>query len=177
MKFGMLRSIALAAAVVFGHAGLASAQDYPSRIIRVVLPFAAGSPTDALLRILAEPLSKRLGQAVVIENKAGATGMIGAAAVAQSAPDGYTLLFGTNTTQVANKFFFKSINYDGLKDFAPIAVVGGVPHALVVNASLPVKTAQELIDHAKQNPRQALLPARKQHHAHHRGDVPGHDRR
>lgn len=145
------------AALLLGATNV-SAQTYPNRVVTIVLPFAAGSPTDALLRIITPPLSNRLGQPIVIDNKPGATGMIGASFVAKAQPDGYTLLFGTNTTQVANKYFFKSLPYDGEKDFSAIAVVGGVPHALVVHPSLPVSTVQELIAHAKSNPDKVMFP-------------------
>lgn len=153
-----IRALLLACAFTIYTIGSLSAQNFPTRYIKVVLPFAAGSPTDALLRILAEPLSKRLGQNIVIENKPGATGMIGTAEVAKSTPDGYTLLFGTNTTQVANKFFFKNISYDGSKDFTAVAVVGGVPHALVVTSSLKVNSVSELIEYANKNPGKLLFP-------------------
>ncbi len=123
-----------------------------------MVPFAAGSPTDAVARVLSDSLSKRLGQPLIVQNRPGATGMIGSEYVARSQPDGYTLLFGTNTTQVANKYFFKNVSYDGLKDFAPVAIVGGVPHALVVNPSVPVNSVAELIDYAKANPGKLSFP-------------------
>jgi len=159
-----MRSLASFAALASACAALllgatnAQAQTYPTRAVKIVLPFAAGSPTDAVLRIITNPLSKRLGQPVVIDNKPGATGMLGTNFAAKAQPDGYTLLFGTNTTQVANKYFFKSLPYDGEKDFAAVAVVGGVPHALVVNPSLPVNSVQELIAHAKSNPGKVMFP-------------------
>ena len=149
--------LAATATFVLG-ASNANAQSYPNKPLKIVLPFAAGSPPDAMLRIITGPLSKRLGQPVVVDNKPGATGMLGTDFVAKSAPDGYTLLYGTNTTQVANKYFFKSIPYDGEKDFAPIAIAGGVPHALVVNPSLPVNSVQELIDYAKVHPGTVAFP-------------------
>ncbi|EKD97488.1 MAG: hypothetical protein ACD_23C00899G0004 [uncultured bacterium] len=138
--------------------GTVHAQTFPSKPIKLVLPFAAGSPTDALARVIAGPLSKRLGQAIIIDNKPGATGMLGTDFVAKAPADGYTLLFGTNTTQVANKYFFKSMPYDGEKDFVPVVIVGGVPHALVVNPSLPVNSVQDLIKYAKANPDAVSFP-------------------
>ncbi len=138
--------------------GSAHAQPYPSKPIKIVLPFAAGSPTDALARVISGPLSKRLGQTVIIDNKPGATGMLGTDFVAKAPADGYTLLFGTNTTQVANKYFFKTMPYDGERDFVPIVVVGGVPHALVVHPSLPVNSVQELIQYAKSKPGTVSFP-------------------
>lgn len=157
MKFPVLAgliSFSLASPALFA----ADAADYPSRPVTMVLPFAAGSPTDAVARVLSESLSKQLGQSFIVQNRPGATGMIGSEYVARAKPDGYTLLFGTNTTQVANKYFFKNVSYDGLKDFDPVAIVGGVPHALVVNKSVPVNTVQELIDYAKKNPGKISFP-------------------
>ena len=150
--------VSACAMLLLGTTTNASAQTYPTRPVKIVLPFAAGSPTDAVLRVISAPLSKRLGQPVIVDNKPGATGMLGTEFVAKAQPDGYTLLFGTNTTQVANKYFFKSLPYDGEKDFAAIAVVGGVPHALVVNPSLPVNSVQELIAYAKANPGKVSFP-------------------
>jgi len=150
--------VSACAMLLLGTTTDASAQTYPTRPVKIVLPFAAGSPTDAVLRVISAPLSKRLGQPVIVDNKPGATGMLGTEFVAKAQPDGYTLLFGTNTTQVANKYFFKSLPYDGEKDFAAIAVVGGVPHALVVNPSLPVNSVQELIAYAKANPGKVSFP-------------------
>lgn len=131
---------------------LAFAQAYPSKPIRIVVPFAAGSPTDALARVLARSLSPRLKQPIVVDNKPGATGIIGTDHVAKADPDGYTLLFATNTTQAANAALFKKLPYDPLKDFSAISVVGGVPHALVVNPSLQVNSVPELVQYAKANP-------------------------
>jgi len=129
----------------------------PGRLT-IVVPFAAGSPTDAVARVVAEALGKRLGQSMVVQNRPGATGMIGSEYVARAQPDGYTLLFGTNTTQVANQYFFKKVSYDGQKDFAPVAIVGGVPHALVVNPSVPVNSVAELIAYAKAHPGKLSFP-------------------
>lgn len=157
--FAHIAAVAAAGvALSVGVSKAQSAEGYPTKPIKIVLPFAAGSPTDAVARILSVPLSRRLGQAVVIDNKPGATGMVGTEYVAKSPPDGYTLLFGTNTTQVANKYFFKTMPYDGERDFSPIAIVGGVPHALVVNPSLPVNSVQELIQYALSKPDAISFP-------------------
>ncbi|QQS14230.1 MAG: tripartite tricarboxylate transporter substrate binding protein [Rhodospirillales bacterium] len=131
----------------------ARAQDaFPSKPLRIVVPFAAGSATDLAGRGLGAKLQEILKQPVVIENKPGASGQLGAQAVATAAPDGYTLLMGTNTTNAANGALFKKLSYDPAKDFAPIArVVMGV-NCLVVNPDLPVKTTAELIAYAKANP-------------------------
>ena len=157
MKFSLLFGL-LALTVCAQGAVAAPASAFPEKPITVVVPFAAGSPTDAVARVLSDSLSKRLGQPLIVQNRPGATGMIGNEYVARAQPDGYTLLFGTNTTQVANKYFFKNVSYDGLKDFAPVAIVGGVPHALVVNPSVPVSSVAELIAYAKANPGKLSFP-------------------
>ena len=128
------------------------AQDYPTKPIRIVVPFAAGSATDVTARGLGNKLQETLKQTIVIENKPGASGQIGASAVATAPADGYTLLMGTNTTNAANPALFKKLSYDPEKDFAPIArCVTGV-NALVVNNDVPVKSVAELIAYAKANP-------------------------
>lgn len=157
MKFSLFSGL-LAFALGAQCVAAPATSSFPEKPITVVVPFAAGSPTDAVARVLSDSLSKRLGQPLIVQNRPGATGMIGSEYVARSQPDGYTLLFGTNTTQVANKYFFKSISYDGLKDFAPVAIVGGVPHALVVNPSVPVNSVAELIAYAKANPGKLSFP-------------------
>ncbi|MCF7768970.1 Bug family tripartite tricarboxylate transporter substrate binding protein [Achromobacter pulmonis] len=157
MKFSLLSGL-LALIVCAQGAVAAPASAFPEKPITIVVPFAAGSPTDAVARVLSDSLSKRLGQPLIVQNRPGATGMIGSEYVARAQPDGYTLLFGTNTTQVANKYFFKNVSYDGLKDFAPVAIVGGVPHALVVNPSVPVSSVAELIAYAKANPGKLSFP-------------------
>ena len=157
MKFSLLFGL-LALTVCAQGAVAAPASAFPEKPITVVVPFAAGSPTYAVARVLSDSLSKRLGQPLIVQNRPGATGMIGSEYVARAQPDGYTLLFGTNTTQVANKYFFKNVSYDGLKDFAPVAIVGGVPHALVVNPSVPVSSVAELIAYAKANPGKLSFP-------------------
>lgn len=135
-----------------GWAAGARAQAWPSRPITVVVPFGAGSGTDVTGRILAQQLGPALGQNVIIENKVGATGMIAANAVAQSAPDGYTLLFATNSTHGSNPSLFKRITYDPVADFAPIGRLGAFGYFVVVNAQLPVRSVAELVAYAKANP-------------------------
>jgi len=130
----------------------AVAQAFPSKPIKIVVPFAAGSATDLTARGLGAKLQDILKQPVVIEDKPGASGQLGASAVATAPADGYTLLMGTNTTNAANPALFKKLSYDPEKDFAPIArCVTGV-NALVVNNDVPAKTVAELIDYAKKNP-------------------------
>ena len=133
--------------------GLAQGQTaYPTRPITLVVPFPAGSGTDAVARIVATELATVLGQAVIVENKAGGNATIGAQQVARAAPDGYTLLGATNTPLSAAPWLMKTISYDPLKDFTPIARGGNLPFMLVINPKLPVKDIQELVALAKKNP-------------------------
>lgn len=127
-------------------------QAYPSAPIAMVIPFAAGSGTDAVARVVAKALGERLKQQVLVENRAGAGGQLAAQHVASAKPDGYTLLMTTNTTHSANPWLFRKLRYDPLKDFTPIARVGELPFAVVVNNDLPAKTLPELIALAKANP-------------------------
>lgn len=119
-------------------------QSYPSRPIRVIIPFPAGGPTDVLGRIVAQKLSERLGQSVVVDNKPGASGMIGADMVAKAAPDGYTLLVNASL-HVINPSLYEKPRYDAIADFAPLSNLADVPLVLVVNSKAPVQTVKELI--------------------------------
>ena len=130
----------------------ASAQTYPGKPITIVVPFAAGSGTDSIARIVGQQLSVAFNQSVVIENKVGASGVLAATYVARAAPDGYTLLMATNSTHSANPHLFKSLSYDPVKDFAPVARAGSYVFMLVVNPDIPAKTLPELVAHAKANP-------------------------
>ena len=130
----------------------ATIQAYPDGPVRIVVPFPPGGTADVLARLVSRRLEERLGKPFVIENKSGAGGMIGAAAVAQSAPDGYTILLGTIATHGINNSVYKKMPYDAVRDFEPITVVASPPNVLVVNPSLPVKSVAELIDYAKKNP-------------------------
>ncbi len=136
---------ALAASVSF-------AADYPARPVRVIVPFGAGSATDVVARTVGQNLGEALGQAMVIDNRAGANGTIGAELAAKSPKDGYTLLMSTNTPSAAAPSLMKKINYDPVKDFAPIARIGTIAFVLVANPSLPAKSIKELIALAKQQP-------------------------
>ena len=111
---------------------------WPSKPVRIIVPFAAGGTTDILARALAPELSKAFGQTFIVENKAGAGGNLGADLVAKSPPDGYTLLMGTVGTQSINPSLYPKMPYDSVKDFAPITLVAGVPNVLVMN---PAKAA------------------------------------
>ncbi|WP_020202856.1 MULTISPECIES: Bug family tripartite tricarboxylate transporter substrate binding protein [Cupriavidus] len=129
-----------------------AAEAYPSRPIRLVVPFTPGGTTDILARLVALKLGEALGQTVVVDNRPGAGGNIGAEAVAKAAPDGYTLLMGTLGTQVTNQFIYARMPYDSGKDFAPVTLVANSPNVLLTNATLPVKSVAELIALAKQQP-------------------------
>jgi tripartite-type tricarboxylate transporter receptor subunit TctC len=133
-------------------ASLAHAQPYPSKSITFVVPFAAGSATDNLARVLSEQLSASWKQPVVIDNKPGASGFIAAQQVANAKPDGYTVFITANTTHAANSALFKKLPYDPVKDFEPIAVLGTVPLAVVVHPSIPATNMKELIAYGKANP-------------------------
>ena len=130
----------------------ALADSYPSRTIKMIVPYPPGGTTDMLGRMVADQLQTGLAATVVVENKPGAGTTIGAEQVARSEPDGYTLLMATSTTLAINKTLYKNLPYDPVKDFTPIALVAGVPFALIVNPSLPVKTLSEFIAYAKSKP-------------------------
>ena len=138
----------LAAALLGLMPFFAPAQDYPRKPIRMIIPYPPGGPTDILGRIVAQNLSERLGQQVVVENKPGASGMIGADLVAKAPPDGYTLLANASI-HVINPSLYKNATYDALKDFAPVSLIAEVPLVLVVAPGLEVKSVKELIALAK----------------------------
>jgi len=140
---------ALALALVALSAG---AQPYPSKPIRIVVPFPAGSATDTITRILGQSVSASVGQPIVVDNKPGADGAIAGAEAAKAPADGYTLLMATNSPMSAVPAMKKSPPYDPVSDFTPITDIGRYTFFLYVNASVPVKTFQELINHAKANP-------------------------
>ena len=130
----------------------ASAQNYPTRPITLMVPQAPGASSDLLGRTLGERLQAAWGQPIVIENRPGAGGNIGAALVARAAPDGYTIMIGTDAMLTSNVFLYKNMPYDPVKDFAPVAIAGMNKICLCVHAALPVKTMPELIAYAKANP-------------------------
>jgi tripartite-type tricarboxylate transporter receptor subunit TctC len=129
-----------------------AADAYPSQIIKFIVPYPAGGTTDLLGRMIAEQLQTGLGGTVIVENKPGAGTTIGAEQVARAAPDGYTLLLATSTTLAINKTLYRHLPYDPVKDFTPIALVAGVPFALIVNPEIPAKTLSEFIAYAKAKP-------------------------
>jgi len=138
--------------VLFLMSALAVAQNFPDKPIRVVVPFAAGSGTDILARIVTEEMRTSMGANFVIDNRAGASGQIGAELVARANPDGYTLFLSTNTPHSANPFLFKKINYDPIKDFAAVSRMIYYVFILVVNPNAGIKTVPELITYVKANP-------------------------
>ena len=128
------------------------ADSYPSKPITLVAVFGPGSASDTICRVIAQPLSAALNESVIVENRPGANGALAAQYVARSAPDGYTLLMGTNSPLSAVPFMMKSPPYDAVKDFTPITRVGSFTLMLVVHPSIPAKNMKELIDYAKDNP-------------------------
>jgi tripartite-type tricarboxylate transporter receptor subunit TctC len=130
----------------------AIAQTYPTKTVKIIVPYQAGQGTDVAARYFAEQLSKSLGQTFYVDNKPGAGGNIGAEATAHSAPDGYTLMMGTNATQTMNEFLYPSTGYDSQKDFAPIILVGMLPMVISANPSFPANSISELIAAAKAKP-------------------------
>jgi tripartite-type tricarboxylate transporter receptor subunit TctC len=135
-----------------GPARRASAQAYPSRVIKVIVPFAAGGPADTMARLATQQLSARLGQSVIIDNRGGAGGTIAAKAAAAAEPDGYTLMFGNTATFAVGPAVYANIGYDPIKNFAPIALFSVSTNLLVADPKLPVQSVPELIAHAKANP-------------------------
>jgi len=154
MQFGfprMPRAWLMVAALLLASG--VGAQEYPNRAIRVVVPFSPGGAVDGPMRVVAQELGKRLGQAVTVENKPGAGATIGTEIVAKSPPDGYTLLLASQTNAISGALY-KQLSYDPVEDFAPISLIGREPGVLVVNPSLPVTTFQEFIAYAKARPGQ-----------------------
>ena len=132
--------------------GPANAQQWPNRVVKFVVPFAAGGTTDILGRLMAQRLSEEYGQQFVVENKAGAGGNIGADAVAKAAPDGYTFVVGTPGPHVINQFLYKNQPFDGAKDLAPVMVIARVPNIISVHPDVQAKSLKELIDLVKAQP-------------------------
>lgn len=130
----------------------AISQGYPDRPIKFVVPFSGGSATDALARILGEEVSKRLRQPVIVENMAGANGVLAAQTVARAVPDGHTVLISTNTTHASNQSLMKSVPYDAVTSFEPVTKLGTISLALITRRSVPATSLVELISYAKSNP-------------------------
>ncbi len=142
------------AIVIAAGCATAVAQDYPSRPMRLVVPFVAGGSSDVLARSVAKAMSDGLGQPMVVDNRPGAGGSVGAEVVAHALPDGYTILFGTIGTHGIGPALYKDLKYDAVKDFAPVGLLHKLPNVLIVNPSIPATNLRELIDYARSRPGQ-----------------------
>jgi tripartite-type tricarboxylate transporter receptor subunit TctC len=147
----MLKSFVAACTALFVSAGAAAAQDYPTHPITMIIPFAAGGPTDVLGRVVGAKMGDILRQQIIVENATGAGGMTGANRVKVAPPDGYTMLLGTVGTQAQVQNLVKKPLYDAGKDFQPVALLGEVPLVLIVRKDLPVNTMKEFVEYAKKN--------------------------
>lgn len=153
MKKRIFLSALAATAVLAGLPTLsAAAESFPSKPLTLVIPYPPGGPTDAMARTLASEISNFLTQPMIVENRAGANGNIGAEHVARAAPDGYTLMFGTSGPLAINASLYRNLNYDPIKSYAPVVNVGYLPNILVVHPSVPAKTVPELVAYSKKNP-------------------------
>ncbi len=142
----------LLALVLSGWGQQAHAQDYPTRPVSIAVPYAAGGGVDVVTRLVAQKLTERLGQAFIIDNRLGAGGLIASQYVAKAAPDGHTLLLGTDAQLAAQVTLRKSLSYDPVKDYVPVALIGNTPFGLIVNSSLPAQSVTDLIRLAKEHP-------------------------
>ena len=156
MRRSLLRG--LAATLMLAAAPLAMAQAYPSKMIRFVVPYPPGGPLDAIARLLAEKMREGLGQQIIVENKPGAGGNLGADFVAKSAPDGYTIVMGAVATHAINPSLFAKMPFDPVHDFAPVSLVASVPNVLVINPEVAARhgigTLGDLVKYAKAHPGQ-----------------------
>jgi tripartite-type tricarboxylate transporter receptor subunit TctC len=143
---------ALLAIALLASAGAASAQTYPGKPIRIVVGFAPGGPADVMARLIGQRMTAMLGQSIVVDNRPGAGGTIGARATAESEPDGYTLLLGNTSTLIIGPLIYRSAGYDPAKSFAPVALLGTTSNLLIVHPALPVRSVQELIALARAQP-------------------------
>jgi tripartite-type tricarboxylate transporter receptor subunit TctC len=148
----MLRRLLLCLFAALSMLGATAHAEYPDKFIKLVVPFPAGGPVDVMARLLAQQLSGALGQTVVIDNRPGAGGTLGAKFVAAAEPDGYTLLFGTGGSLGISPLIYKTARYDPVKDFAAVAMVSNSPNVLAVRPEIPVHNVAELVAHAKANP-------------------------
>ena len=146
--------IVIAILALVGAAPAAGAADYPDHPVRMIVPFTPAGATDLLARLVGERLGVKLGQSVVIDNRAGAGGNVGAEIAARAAPDGYTLLMGPASVYAISATLYPRLGYDLVKDLIPVSLVANVPHVLLVNNDLPVKSVPELVQLAKKKPGQ-----------------------
>jgi tripartite-type tricarboxylate transporter receptor subunit TctC len=151
MRNGVWR-VAAALAGVLAWGGMAKAQDYPTKPITLVVPYAAGGGNDVLARVAAEPMSKILGQQIVVDNRGGAGGSIGTRQVAKAAPDGYTLVIGGTGSLAVNPTLYENVGYDPRKDFAPVGMIAAGALIILVHPSVKANTVEELIALAKKEP-------------------------
>src|SRR5689334_25202211 len=156
MQIARRRIFARTAVVLlaFGAIGALAAATYPSKPIRLILPFPPGGPTDIYSRLVAQKVSEAFGQQIVVDNRGGASGIIASEIVAKAAPDGHTLLFGGAGVLAVTPAVFAKIPYDPVRDFAPVSMIATNPLMLVINPSLPVNSVSELIKLAKAKPGQ-----------------------
>jgi len=159
--------LACIATLAGSGAGSALAQNYPTRVVRVVVPQAPGAQSELFARMLGQKLGESLGQSVINDPRPGAGGAIGAEVAARAAPDGYTLLFGTNSTHGSNPALYARLPYDPVRDFAPIALTVGMPYVLSVHPSLPVTNLKQLIAFAKSKPGQLYYASAGNGSTHH----------
>ena len=152
MNFERRRLLATAALLPVASAVRAAGEEYPDKPVRLVVPFPPGGGADNLARAIMPKVSQALGKPIIIDNKPGAGGNVGAQLVAESAPDGYTLLYGTNGTHSINQSLYQSLRFDPIKDFAPVSRMTEIAAMLVVNPQLPIMTVTQLIRYAKANP-------------------------
>src|SRR6476620_8670650 len=148
----MMTRILIAAAIAWGAASPAAAQSWPNRAITMVATFPAGGPTDGVARVLAHELSERLQQKVVVENRGGAGGTIGAAAVAKSPPDGYTVLITSTGPIGYYRSLYKSLPYDPVQDFTPVVLIGTIPQLIILSPKLKATTLKEFMAYGRANP-------------------------
>lgn len=147
-----LASLALLGAAMAGVASDVPAQAYPSKPIRVLVPFGPGAPSDAVIRWLADRVTRATGATFIVDNRVGANGMLAARETAKATPDGYTMMISSNSAHAANMYLYKEPGYHPVKDFAPITGVTKNPHVLVIRSSLPAQTLKEFVDYGKTNP-------------------------
>src|SRR5437868_10568401 len=152
LSFRRLCLIGLTIVVAIAQDQPARAQDFPTKLVTLIVPYAPGAATDTIARLLGQRLEQRLGKPLVVENRSGAGTLIGASHVARSVPDGYTLLHATSTTMAINVRLYKKLPYDPARDFAPVALVAGVPFILMVNPSLPINSIADLVNVANSKP-------------------------
>ena len=155
----MTRRLTTAAVLFLASAGAHAQQNYPDKAVRLIVPYAAGGNADLLGRVVGQKLGEMFSQQFIIDNRAGANGVIGTELVARSVPDGYTISFNTTSGFLYNPFFYKSVTYDVLKDFTPVTFLGDNTYFVAVHPAIPAKTINELLAYAKANPKTLNFPA------------------